>query len=145
MRAILSTLFRIIPTAIIQSVRSKVSSLIPIRSSNSPDWVPMGKSDFRPLDYRTGFGSVPLCMSLEMAKFARSVAGHPKLKLEMSMLKTSNKSSKRVVTVIKNEHTKEQMSALDDEWLTNKGPVMTLAETLAYAAKRDKERAANAS
>lgn len=61
------------------------------------------------------------------------------------MLKTSNKSGKRVVTVIKNEHSKEQMSALDDEWLTNKGPVMTLAETLAYAAKRDKERAANAS
>ncbi len=61
------------------------------------------------------------------------------------MLKTSNKSSKRVVTVIKNEHTKDQMNALDDEWLNNKGPVMTLAETLAYAAEKDKKRAASAS
>jgi hypothetical protein len=78
-----------------------------------------------------------------MAKFALLVAGHPKLKLEMNMLKTSNKSSKRVVTVIKNEHTKDQMNALDDEWLNNKGPVMTLAETLAYAAEKDKKRAAN--
>jgi hypothetical protein len=84
-------------------------------------------------------------MSSEMAKFALLVAGHPKLKLEMNMLKTSNKSSKRVVTVIKNEHTKDQMNALDDEWLNNKGPVMTLAETLAYAAEKDKKRAASAS
>ena len=42
------------------------------------------------------------------------------------------------MAVIKNEHTKAQMSALDDEWVNQKGPVMTLAETLAYAAKRDK-------
>lgn len=61
------------------------------------------------------------------------------------MLKTSNKSSKRVVTVIKNEHTKEQMNALDDEWLNNKGPIMTLAETLAYAAEKAKNRATGAS
>ena len=61
------------------------------------------------------------------------------------MLKTSNKSSKRVVTVIKNEHTKEQMNALDDEWLNNKGPMMTLAETLAYAAEKAKNRATSAS
>jgi len=80
-----------------------------------------------------------------MVKFALLVAGHPKLKLETSMLKTSNKSSKRVVTVIKNEHTKEQMNALDDEWLNNKGPIMTLAETLAYAAEKDKKRATSAS
>ena len=44
-----------------------------------------------------------------------------------------------MVTVIKNEHTKEQMNTLDDEWLNNKGPIMTLAETLAYAAERDKK------
>jgi len=80
-----------------------------------------------------------------MVKFAPLVAGHPKLKLETSMLKTSNKSSKRVVTVIKNEHTKEQMNALDDEWLNNKGPIMTLAETLAYAAEKAKNRATGAS
>jgi phosphate-selective porin len=80
-----------------------------------------------------------------MVKFALLVAGHPKLKLETSMLKTSNKSSKRVVTVIKNEHTKEQMNALDDEWLNSKGPIMTLAETLAYAAEKDKKRATSAS
>jgi hypothetical protein len=80
-----------------------------------------------------------------MVKFALLVAGHPKLKLETNMLKTSNKSSKRVVTVIKNEHTKEQMNALDDEWLNNKGPMMTLAETLAYAAEKAKNRATGAS
>lgn len=47
--------------------------------------------------------------------------------------------------MIKNEHTKEQMNALDDEWLNNKGPMMTLAETLAYAAEKAKKRATNAS
>lgn len=80
-----------------------------------------------------------------MVKFVPLVAGHPKLKLETSMLKTSNKGSKRVVTVIKNEHTKEQMNALDDEWLNKKGPIMTLAETLAYAAERDKKGTTSAS
>lgn len=58
----------------------------------------------------------------------------------MSMLSTSKKKSRKVVAVIKNEHTKAQMSALDDEWANHSGPVMTLAETLAYAAKRDKAK-----
>lgn len=50
-----------------------------------------------------------------------------------------------MVTVIKNEHTKEQTNALDDEWLNNKGPIMTLAETLVYAAERDKKGTTSAS
>lgn len=54
----------------------------------------------------------------------------------MSMLSTSRKKSRKVVAVIKNEHTKAQMSALDDEWAAHGGPCMTLAETLAYAAAR---------
>ncbi len=58
------------------------------------------------------------------------------------MLNTSKKNSRKVVAVIKNEHTKVQMSALDDEWVNHKGPVMTLAETLAYADKRDEAKKA---
>ena len=54
------------------------------------------------------------------------------------MLSTSRKKSRKAVAVIKNEHTKAQTSALDDEWAVYNGPVVTLAETLAYAAKRDK-------
>lgn len=42
------------------------------------------------------------------------------------------------MAVIKNERTKARTSALDDEWAVYNGPVVTLAETLAYAAKRDK-------
>jgi hypothetical protein len=62
----------------------------------------------------------------------------------MSMLSTSRKKSRKLVAVIKNEHTKAQMSTLDDEWAARPGPVMTLAQTLAYAAERGKKSATDA-
>jgi len=49
-----------------------------------------------------------------------------------------------MVAVIKNEHTRAQMSTLDDEWVTQQRPVMTLAQTLAYAAERDRKSATDA-
>ena len=49
------------------------------------------------------------------------------------MLKTSKKSSKKMVAVIKNEHTKAQMSQLDDEWANHQGPYLTLEQAFELA------------
>ncbi len=61
----------------------------------------------------------------------------------MNTQKTSKRNSRKAVAVIRNEHTKAEMNALDDEWLNASQPIMTLAETLAYAAERDKKRITN--
>ena len=53
------------------------------------------------------------------------------------MLKTSKKNSKKAVAVIKNEHTKGQMSALDDEWANQIGPYLTLSEVIALEKSRN--------
>ena len=49
------------------------------------------------------------------------------------MLKASKKNSKKMVAVIKNEHTKAQMSQLDDEWANYKGPRLTLQQAFDLA------------
>ena len=54
------------------------------------------------------------------------------------------KSQRKTVAVIKNGLTKKQMDELGEQWANHPGPYMTVAETLAYAAKRDKKAAANA-
>jgi hypothetical protein len=50
----------------------------------------------------------------------------------------------KLVTVIKNGHTDAELDEMEERWLNHQGPYMTLAETLAHAAERDKERAAQA-
>ena len=56
------------------------------------------------------------------------------------MLKSPRKPSKKVavtpklVAVIKNNLTEQEMNASGEHWANHKGPYMTVAETLAYAA-----------
>ena len=38
-----------------------------------------------------------------------------------------------MVAVIKNEHTKSQMSQLDDEWANHQGPYLTLEQAFELA------------
>lgn len=50
---------------------------------------------------------------------------------------THEKQPKRIA-VIKNGMTEQEMNESGEHWVNHKGPYMTLAETLAYAAERDK-------
>lgn len=50
----------------------------------------------------------------------------------------------KLVAVIKNNLTEQEMDELGEHWANHQGPYMTVAETLAYAAKRDKRSAADA-
>lgn len=47
------------------------------------------------------------------------------------MLKTPKKESRKVVASIKNNLTKSEMSRLDDEWVSNQTPLLTLQDVLA--------------
>lgn len=48
------------------------------------------------------------------------------------------KKQPRRIAVIKNGMTKQEMDESGEHWVNHKGPYMTVAETLAYAAERDK-------
>lgn len=50
----------------------------------------------------------------------------------------------KLIAVIKNNLTEQEMDASGEHWANHKGPYMTVAETLVYAAERDKKRAADA-
>lgn len=59
--------------------------------------------------------------------------------------KAAAASAPKLVTVIKNNLTRQEMDEAGEHWVNHKGPYMTVAETLAYAAERDKNRATGAS
>jgi hypothetical protein len=52
-------------------------------------------------------------------------------------------SAPKLVAVIKNNLTKQEMDEAGEHWANHPGPYITVAETLAYAAERDKKRAAD--
>jgi hypothetical protein len=93
---------------------------------------------------KTGYYS--LFMSLEMAKFGPSVADRPTEKNANAMLKSpknpnkkpANAAAPKLIAVIKNGLTEQEMDEAGQRWVNHQGPYMTVAETLAYAAKRDK-------
>jgi len=43
------------------------------------------------------------------------------------------------VAVIKNNLTEQEMEESGEHWANHQGPYMTVAQTLAYAANRDKQ------
>lgn len=45
----------------------------------------------------------------------------------------------KLIAVIKNNLTEQEMQASGEHWANHKGPYMTVAETLAYAAERAKK------
>lgn len=49
-------------------------------------------------------------------------------------------ADRRPVEVIKNAHSVAEQRAIGDRWADHKGPRMTLAETLAHAAKLQEEK-----
>lgn len=51
----------------------------------------------------------------------------------------------KLIAVIKNGMTEQEMNESGEHWVNHTGPYMTVAETLAYAAERDKNRATSAS
>ena len=67
------------------------------------------------------------------------------------MLKSPKNPNKRaasgaapkLIAVIKNGMTEQEMNESGEHWANHKGPYMTVAETLAYAAERDKTLAGN--
>jgi hypothetical protein len=73
-------------------------------------------------------------------------SGGPSLTLEQAMELAQayqvHDDQPKLVAVIKNGHTDAELDEMEERWLNHQGPYMTLAETLAYAAQRDKERPA---
>lgn len=59
--------------------------------------------------------------------------------------KSTTASAPKLVTVIKNNLTEQEMNEAGEHWVNHKGPYMTVAETLAYAAERDKKTTTGAS
>ncbi len=73
-----------------------------------------------------------------MVKFAQLLADQQLVNSEKHIMKSSTKgvvSSKKTVKVIRNMHTVAEQRAIGDRWADHKGPRMTVAETVAYAAK----------
>jgi hypothetical protein len=64
--------------------------------------------------------------------------------IKPSLTSRAVKSQRKNVAVIKNGLTKKKMDELGEQWANHTGPYMTVAETLAYAAKRDRKSAADA-
>lgn len=58
--------------------------------------------------------------------------------------KVTAASAPKLIAVIKNNLTEEEMDELGEQWANHTGPYMTVAETLAYAAERDRKSAADA-
>jgi hypothetical protein len=87
-----------------------------------------------------------------MGKFGPSVADRLVKTNEIDMLKSPRNPNKKaaaasdpkLVAVIKNNLTKQEMDETGEHWANHQGPYMTVAETLAYAAERDKNRAVDA-
>jgi hypothetical protein len=77
------------------------------------------------------------------------VAARPAKTNKIAMLNSPRNPNKKtpaapkLVAVIKNNLTEQQMDASGEHWANHQGPYMTVAETLAYAAEKDKKRAAN--
>ncbi len=73
-------------------------------------------------------------------------SGGPSLTLEQAMeiaqAHQVGDDQPELVAVIKNGLTKREMKESGERWVNHQGLYMTLAETLAHAAERDKERAA---
>ncbi len=90
-------------------------------------------------------------MSSGMVKFGPLVADQPAKTNEIAMLKSPRNLNKKataapapkLVAVIKNNLTEKEMDESGEHWANHPGPYMTIAETLAYAAKRDKKSAAD--
>lgn len=77
-----------------------------------------------------------------MLKFALSLAEGQPVNSEKRTMKSSTKgmvSSKKTVKVIRNGHSVAEQREIGDRWADHKGPRMTVAETLAYAAKRQEQ------
>ena len=76
-------------------------------------------------------------------EYAASKAPSLTLKQAMKLAEDhqTGEDQPKLVAVIKNSLTKREMKESGERWVNHQGPYMTLAETLAYAAKRDKERA----
>ena len=53
--------------------------------------------------------------------------------------KKANKAPK-LVAVIKNNLTEQEMDEAGEHWANHPGPYVTVTETLAYAAEKDKKR-----
>ena len=47
----------------------------------------------------------------------------------------NKKAASKLVAVIKNNLTEQEMNEAGEHWANHKGPYMTVAETLAYATK----------
>ena len=80
-------------------------------------------------------------MSSEMATFGPLVVDWPtEMNATLMIRSTPKKKSKlrtdQKVCVIKNSLTDQEMNEAGKRWINHKGPYMTLAETLAYAAER---------
>lgn len=54
------------------------------------------------------------------------------------------KKQPKRIAVIKNGMTQQEIDESGEHWANHQGPYMTIAETLAYAAERDRKRAASA-
>lgn len=57
--------------------------------------------------------------------------------------RAASEAAPKLTAVIKNGMTEQEMNESGEHWVNHKGPYMTVAETLAYAAERDKTLAGN--
>ena len=64
--------------------------------------------------------------------------------IKPSLTSRAVKSQRKTVAVIKNNLTEQEMDELGEQWANHTGPYMTVAETLAYAAERDRKSATDA-
>ena len=86
-----------------------------------------------------------------MGRFGLSVADRPVKMNEIAMIKSLENPNKKtasdpkLVAVIKNSLTEQEMDEAGEHWSDHQGPYMTVAETLAYAAERDKKLVVDAS
>ena len=53
--------------------------------------------------------------------------------------RTAPAPAPKLVAVIKNNLTEQEMKESGEHWANHQGPYMTIAQTLAYAADRDKQ------
>ncbi|MFD2938371.1 hypothetical protein [Spirosoma flavum] len=82
-----------------------------------------------------------------MVKFVPSAAGQRIEKNENVMLKTPKNLNKKavqsptskLVAVIKNGMTEQEMKESGEQWATHKGPYMTLQEVLAVEAAKQRK------
>ncbi len=78
-----------------------------------------------------------LLFRTEMAKFGLLVVGQPAAKNANAMLKSPKNPSKKtapapkLVAVIKNGMTKQEMKESGEHWANHPGPYLTLAEVIA--------------